>query len=959
MLKKLILGLMTLGVLTAPINEYTVGKSLVNGNLQTKQQNVENKRFGGYAPIDIDDGFQGIAGSGIDGIGKMTPVANFRTFTVTVDHSSPTYESNDGTVVSSRRVGRLYREFTIRVTKPVGVHEFYSSTSAVHKCVCRVFSYLYKDTVFVSDESKEDAWYKAIKDDYENGLLTKQEVEDSYAEFLLLSSPNSNQREIEMVPSYVLHPYYAQRPSGEYAYVYSRVEWEDKYGNWSPLSKCITSLYINGECFGTKNLDENGLISFNIGSGSKYWGKTCKVQLRIYTQTNTFTLGSDYQELIENSPYYGVFDERYMIVSNEITTYISGSTDLYIPASRAYSQYEKTSSAMSICQALALCETFADSYVSGFANDPNLALYHLNVETSSSTCYFNFNGSSTLYYEADEDWMLPFRLYGLFVQGILRMLGSNTQFNYYHDYGNYVYEENIYMGKGMALQTVWRRSLADMFAILAYFSMEDDIGALGPVDPVWDYVDSVANYRPDGLGGEGSVFCTTVYLYNLYSGYTAKNGHVVPGMSESYSAFFNLVFNTALNTLTEFINYRFPTNDPIYSADNNSLLEDLCIAPSNVQLTNELGSNVRAVFSWNQGGCASHPNDEFDMWFYAGVGNHFKIQGIKQSYCTVNNGVVSYRLTAAQNVQFKNLLESHGGTCRVAVCGYRKDGNYNSGPYYSMFYTVVNPEIIADEPVYEREIHYCYAEKDENGNYLTPNHFTTYEYVKFRRSGSTMFFTRGDVDSVITISDLRGATLAQDDNGGYSTNAFITYNVTAGEIYRIEVKTVTNDRYFQGWGQFDIVQQTNSYDGNDQISHPTAYNDIRRIDYQEDYWERPDYDPEINYDYDRYLPIEEGSTAVLIYDSIYGGGFHLEFQYSANTTLIVMPLGQMTPYDYAYYSGSAAYVLGYLGEYINIIEGDACMILVSRENRDAPIGPGVTNQSFRLVFGLTYTNGEW
>ncbi|MBP3732754.1 MAG: hypothetical protein J6I84_05850 [Bacilli bacterium] len=958
MLKKLILGLLAVSILGSPAMQLSRSTNDADLNIQAKEQDIAHKRFGGISPVSYTDAGMFSSEDLTIGRGKLDPVIRLRTFSIIVEGSNIEYSSNDGTVITKKTINSKKRstEFLIKVNKTVGVHEFLYGAGTKTRCVCRVFSYVYKNEVYISEDSKEDAWRKALDYDIKNELITKQEIEDSYSNFLLSSSPNSNQLGIDSVPADVLYDYYASQPENSSACFYATPRWQDKNGNWSSLTLCKASLYINGKCAQTSALNERGFVSFSINNNSNYWGKQCKVQLRIYTQTDTFTLGSDYSTIVDGTNY-GAFDGYYMIPSEEHTVYINEDTDFYIPVDRSYEQYEKTSRAMSLCQSLALCETFARQNINGFDGHPNLITSHLNVETSYNACNFNLNESSTLYFEAEERWILPFRLYGLFVEGVLGMLSSNTIMNYYDDYGNFMYEDNWMYGKEMSAQIVWHRALADMFAILAYDSVKDKIGYLATTESIRELIEMIENYTPDEHAGEGSILCSTVYLYNIYSGYTAKNGQIVPGKNDRYATFFNFTFIPGANTLREFLRFNFPGEDPLTHKANNSLLERLCIAPSNVKLVNQITDYNRPIFEWNAGGCLASPNDVFDLYIYGEI--DFKIENIRNNSYSLNNGIVRYTLSLEDKAR---LLESMGkeNSCYAIVCAYKKmEGNYDTGPYFSTAYHIVNPVIIDDEPIYETEIHYCLFERDENGNNTQYKGFEEKTYVKFTQSCTAMFLTRGDVDSIITISDLDGQALAQDSYGGFGDNAMISLGVIANEIYEISVKTISSNRNYQAWSRFDIIPTVNSYDDNYQINHPTTYNEIMKIDYDADYWQRPDYDPELDYDYLHDFNVEQGSTSMFLFEPQYGGGYHLDVRYMSNIHLIIMCLGQTTPWDYDYYSGASSYSIGYFEGYINIMEGDTCMILVSREDRNANIGPSTLSQSFTLKFGCTYLDGDW
>ena len=958
MLKKLVLGLLTLSILAASAKNFSTEKAKVDPNVQIQKTNAANLRFDGFGLANgLGDGLRPIGGGSFPGIGDLDipQVALANTFTITIPYSNPTYMSDDGEVLSNVRVDRKTRKFTVKVNNTVGVHEFYAVINGERQCIKRVFSYLYNRVAYISEVSKEDAFYKAIELDLNNGVITNEQVENLYADFLLLSSPNSNQHDTGFVPTGVLPPYYAHQPNIQKARFYSHVEWQDRNGNWSPLSMCLAKLFINGTFVKSSNLDENGQVFFTLDSSSEYWSKTCEVQIRVYTHSDTFSYGHGYP----THPEQG-YNEYYMAVSSKTTSVIDNSTDLSMPISRTYSQFEETSAALSIAQAFATCEMFAKQNVRGFNNHANLQLFHLNVGGGYYGNGFSLYGTSTIYsYDACDRWMLPFRLYGLFFEGVTCMLDSNTDMGFDDDYDNFLYNEDSLYGIEMRAKIVWHRALADMFAVLAYLTMEDEIGNLAPTQSIRDYIDSVENYVPDNTSGDGSIMCTAAYLYKFYTGYVAKNGKTVAGITD-VADYFDFAFDNVANTFKDFVNIKFPTQHAFENDKHNSLLEDLFIAPSNIKLVNEINSNTLPVLEWKAGGCASHPNEVFDLWFYGGELPDCHYKNIKKNKYTVNNGIVRYTLTSEQKNALMNIMNNNDNFCYIAVSGYNETDGYKTGPYYSMFTKIVNPDIIDEQTVFEKEIDYSsHFAGRSSGHYV----FSCPTYVKFRHSSNVMFFTRGDVNSEIKVRTLNGMELTNDDNSGYANNAFVTYNVTAGEIYEVVVRTLADSRGFQGWSQLDIVQSVNSYDNNYQITHPTAYEDIKRVEYDMYYWLRPGYEFDENDihkdDFKHDFSVEIGSTAAMIFEPEYGGGFHIALDYTANITLIAMSMGQTTPWNYDCYSGSSYHEIGYLENYINIMEDDACMILVARENKNAPFGPTGRDRHFYLELGCTYMDGEW
>lgn len=954
MLKKLILGLLAFGILVTPVRNGSTGKSEDSLSLNTQEKNTLNERldrigdFGGNDFGYIGGGF-GHEGGGFLNDGTLL---DRNTFTISVKGSETTYQSNDGECLSRTKIDRRTYSFKIIVYNTVGVHKFIGFST-----LRTVYSYLYKNKAYISEESKEDAWRQAVQTDYENGVITKQEFENSYAEFLLLAYPNNNQMGEDTIPEDVLRPFLMNQQNNvnSPACIYSYVQWQDKNNNWAPLSLCKAALYVNGNQVDIAPISERGFVSFDIYHTSKYWGKMCNVQIRVYAGADTFTIGSSYLVNFD-------FNYVYMFVSDVKSVLIDESLDCYLAISAKNDiDNANTAKVMSICQGLALCEQFAKNNIVGFANNPNLNMYHLSIELGYS-CRFNFgNNSSTLGAAGDIDWSIVFKLYGLYAQGIMGLLGSNTVIEYDAEYTNYVYHDNWEFDKGMALQSVWHQSLANMFAILAYYDNEERIGALHPTQAICDLINYADNYVPNNNSGDGSVRCTTAYLFNLYwGGYSANYGITAEGFSnQRYADFFQYVFGTCATTLSEFVRYYVPNVNPCINP-NNTLLEQLNIAPNHLMQVNDFEAGIRPIFEWNLGGCASNPNNKFDLCFYDNYDNEpvFTIDNV--SY-TMNGGVARYELPYISHLALIAILNRDYHLCHVVVRGYQTSKSYTTGPYYSMPYTVVMPEIIEEDTIFDKKVHHCLTEKVDydDSRAIFKNYIDT-TYVKFRNGGRKMFFTRGDVDTAISIYDCTNYLLATNDNSGHGTNAFVSLSLLPNMVYKVEVKSViTNGGTFEGWSRLSILQSVSSYNNDLSVNHPVEYEDFLRINYDSEFFLRPDFDPCVNYDYYEELSVEVGNTSVMIFEPTIGGGYHIEVQYTADISINIVDLCGQEPWDDFCFSGEPYYQLGYLDNYINIPEGGAIMLLLSREDKFAPLGPGHFDDYYRFELGLTYVDGEW
>lgn len=257
------------------------------------------------------------------------------------------------------------------------------------KIVKPIYAYKYLNKVYVSEISKDTAWYNAMKENYNLGNLTDDEIITNYKAFsrLSLSSQSS---------SVVYNSYSDISPmsstSGKETYVQGYLKWTDIDGNTHPLVDTNIIIYDEdlfgiGVKMGETYTDLNGYFRFTFDNPDEWYrfeNGGADPFIRICAEAETFSVRRDW---IFN--YLTIYD----FISNTAGNVSTGSTTTFnitIP----YDSGNMSANAFSISQGMVMGQKLAHE-IGNMPIDNDME-YRLNVAypaTTNSFSYTMFSGS--------------------------------------------------------------------------------------------------------------------------------------------------------------------------------------------------------------------------------------------------------------------------------------------------------------------------------------------------------------------------------------------------------------------------------------------------------------------------------------------------------------------------------------------------------------------------------------
>ncbi len=157
------------------------------------------------------------------------------------------------------------------------------------------------------------------------------------------------------------------------------------------------------------------------------------------------------------------------------------------------------------------------------------------------------------------------------------------------------------------------------------------------------------------------------------------------------------------------------------------------------------------------------------------------------SYMSIQTTNDSHTLSAAN---WNKIVHDSPFTGNVKEIRWRIRINYVTYPDQQPYYSAWNMFTVTGVPLSTQEIlptifgSTRYMEKVFN---LSAGGYKDF-YVTFGTSGNKVLQTFGTKDTKLELYSASGALLASDDDDGYSSNALLSYNFTAGVQYKIRVK---------------------------------------------------------------------------------------------------------------------------------------------------------------------------
>jgi len=696
-------------------------------------------------------------------------------------------------------------KFDIVAKDKFGSLDIYADYGENEEIKSSIYTYIDDDgTVYVSDISKDLAWYDCVREKYASGNITQEEIESQYSDMLREDIEEIVIEENETFNSAIS----VMSLNSNTAAATGMLKWQTETGNTLPLKQTKIELRSKSAVgistvLATGYTDDNG--NFNL-SYDKTEAYNNKVFIRAYAESKTFRVSLQ------------LAAGRYYIDSVEVN--VGESFSQYIK----YNETKSTTKAMYLQQCMVVAQNFA--YEMGMRTDNFInVIYPIPIVQNTGFCWGDiatncyaaiseneFNDIDTITHE-----------YGHFVECSMGNYGSNLldmRLNRgpTHESDTDHFEDKPY--KYYAMDLTWSEAWATAFAQIAqkyYVSEYPGIQGFADVVDGRDY----ELYKLNDASGEAQEDAVTMFLWDLFDDNNESfddNNESSDKMSLGYYSWWSYTTKKGTYTLTDFVkvvdNYY-----PLSRSAIGELLGAHQISPSNVTITNlsSISKTTPPTISWKVNGSEANPNNRFEVVFYDKNGNHIYtapyIDSTKANYETINYRVPQY--------VWNEVVRDYGGLYKITieVRAYHTEGPI-SGPYMSKNVTIT----LNDG---KRVLSINAANRyTENVVKLDAGAECEYE-VTFATAGYKIIQTFGTLDTVVELYSSTGAILARSDTGGYSTNGFVRYYVQANTKYKIKVKFARSTTY--GKTKLTVLAATMSY--NSSASSIKSYSDILNISY--------------------------------------------------------------------------------------------------------------------------------
>lgn len=602
------------------------------------------------------------------------------------------------------------------------------------------FSYTYNEKTYYSNESEDDAWYQAMLDNYEQGLLTEEEIKEEYDNF----SNRDIIEEIEIDESDVITNSINSASSDESTKLFGRLCWETEKDYIIPLKYMRVDLYdtssIIPSYLTTTYTDVYGNYSFELENFTEpiYSGKF-KVCIKFYPDSYTFEIARDW--LFTFLTYYSIKPQR--------TITIKEGTYKFYNYTIEYNPNNLTNCSFYLSQGFVTSQRFAMDM--GMETDKFLHVLYPFKEEQTAFCYDKFAGIAKVDFNNFDTAMHE---YGHFVEGALGNYGSTLLEIIINDPTHYLNTDNFKEknSENFAMELTWSESWATVFAQIAqqkYLSeyserLENDTTIIklnyygDLLDEDNDY-NNIETFSPNSNSCEAQEIAVIASLWDMFD----ETNETYDKMNLSYEEWWKVTAvnktsnGTNIKTLSDFFD-SINKHRPNYRNMIGEIFGVHQIAPSNFTLinSNEVSKEVPPKFSWTVNGSINYPNNKFKIVFYYENNSKFsetEIITIDSLKDEEGNSITSldYNQTVTYQVStevWAELLTKYINTniakMRIVVEGFHSY-KVTSGPYNSkyIFLDVMIGDHICDYTYnYEKYSSLQHKSYCECGNYVLHYH---------------------------------------------------------------------------------------------------------------------------------------------------------------------------------------------------------------------------------------------
>lgn len=151
------------------------------------------------------------------------------------------------------------------------------------------YSYTYNGINYYSNESVDDAWYQAMQDNFEKGLITEDQIKEEYAIF--------SRRNIDLI--YDTYDNQSDLTSEPTTYVNGYLTWTTSLGYVLPLKNVRVDLYndnvIGAEMLESTYTNADGYYCFEITNDTGLFENGgYDVYIKCYPDSYTFEIARDW-----------------------------------------------------------------------------------------------------------------------------------------------------------------------------------------------------------------------------------------------------------------------------------------------------------------------------------------------------------------------------------------------------------------------------------------------------------------------------------------------------------------------------------------------------------------------------------------------------------------------------------------------------------------------------------------
>ncbi|MBR6697524.1 MAG: hypothetical protein IKL73_04525 [Lachnospiraceae bacterium] len=725
-------------------------------------------------------------------------------------------------------------EFNIMPSKEFGKLDIYANYGEGEDVKSTIYTYKNGDNVYVSDLSKDSAWYACMEEKYNNGEITLEEMEDEYSKFCadLIECEISVQEETESVAE--VTAYSTMQRATTYATdrrttVSARVCWTQKEGKPLYMRQTKVELRdketVGSRLIATAYTDDNGIVNFAFDNPDKLTeleNGGYDIFLRIYATSYTFEVGTGWH--IGNYYYDSLVEWNVETGSN---------TDLVIRV--PYNEDVNSIKAFYVEQGMVLAQRFAMEMGMQTNNFIHVAYPGEDFDTKlleeieeSAFCWGDieencfaviglklFNDIDTLTHE-----------YGHFVECSMGNYGSDLLEiiingpDHRSDTDHFSDKDS----KVFAMELTWSESWATVFGELAQQYYKDDYKVITGIADIDDDISDDKTYESYTFlpeSGEAQEDAVTAFLWDLFDsgeyGYEPEDT-----MALGYERWWEYTTHQGTYTLTHFakvIEEHYPKDRSAIG----SIMGMHQIAASDVQIDNRwsVSKTVPPIISWRVNGSQAHPNNRFQIVFYDEDGNEIYKTFMMQMNCS-NGTRYTYNISL---YMWNEVINRFGDdfTINIAIKSYNWMLGYidpiTTGPYTSkwMPITLSDKEFMVKKTdrYIDKQIKLSKGEVCEL-------------YVTFETSGYKLFQAFGGYDTMIKVYSPSGTLLASNDDNGYSLNPLVNYYVTANTRYKIQVRFYSSN--IAGKTRLSITPAKGML--NSGKSSITSYEDILTINAQ-------------------------------------------------------------------------------------------------------------------------------